>query len=82
MALAVPLSRFTPLVGGGSAFFVRRLRFTHDPKHRLQFGFETRRVFNPSAWVQEFIFSGAADDAPVATHQDFVHARAAHSDSA
>ena len=26
MALAVPLSRFTPLVGGGSAFFVRRIR--------------------------------------------------------
>ena len=25
MALAVPLSRFTPRVGGGSAFFVRRL---------------------------------------------------------
>jgi len=24
LALAVPLSRFTPLVGGGSAFFVRR----------------------------------------------------------
>ncbi len=28
MALAVPLSRFTPRVGGGSAFFVRPLR--HD----------------------------------------------------
>ena len=26
MALSVPLSRFTPRVGGGSAFFVRRLR--------------------------------------------------------
>ena len=26
MALAVPLSRFTSQVGGGSAFFVRRLR--------------------------------------------------------
>ena len=26
MALAVPLSRFTPRVGGGSAFFVRLLR--------------------------------------------------------
>jgi hypothetical protein len=25
LALAVPLSRFTPLVGGGSAFFVRPL---------------------------------------------------------
>ena len=25
MALAVPLSRFTPQVGGGSAFFVRPL---------------------------------------------------------
>src|ERR1017187_4218414 len=25
LALAVPLSRFTPRVGGGSAFFVRRL---------------------------------------------------------
>jgi hypothetical protein len=25
LALAVPLSRFTPLVGGGSAFFVRRI---------------------------------------------------------
>ena len=25
MALAVPLSRFTSLVGGGSAFFVRRM---------------------------------------------------------
>ena len=29
MALAVPLSRFTPQVGGGSAFFVRRLRHEH-----------------------------------------------------
>jgi len=28
LALAVPLSRFTPQVGGGSAFFVRRLRTT------------------------------------------------------
>jgi len=28
LALAVPLSRFTPRVGGGSAFFVRRLRIT------------------------------------------------------
>ena len=27
MALAVPLSRFTPRVGGGSAFFVRLLAF-------------------------------------------------------
>ena len=26
MALAVPLSRFTSQVGGGSAFYVRRLR--------------------------------------------------------
>ena len=30
MALAVPLSRFTPRVGGGSAFFVRCLRFMSD----------------------------------------------------
>ena len=29
MALAVPLSRFTSRVGGGSAFFVRRLRVSH-----------------------------------------------------
>ena len=29
MALAVPLSRFTSQVGGGSAFFVRRLRTTN-----------------------------------------------------
>jgi len=28
LALSVPLSRFTPRVGGGSAFFVRRLRAT------------------------------------------------------
>ena len=28
MALSVPLSRFTSRVGGGSAFFVRRLRAT------------------------------------------------------
>jgi hypothetical protein len=28
LALAVPLSRFTPRVGGGSAFFVRQLRAT------------------------------------------------------
>jgi hypothetical protein len=27
LALAVPLSRFTPRVGGGSAFFVGRLGF-------------------------------------------------------
>jgi len=26
LALSVPLSRFTPRVGGGSAFFVRRIR--------------------------------------------------------
>ena len=29
MALAVPLSRFTPRVGGGSAFFVRHQRAYH-----------------------------------------------------
>ena len=29
MALAVPLSRFTSRVGGGSAFYVRRMRFYH-----------------------------------------------------
>ena len=29
MALAVPLSRFTPRVGGGSAFFVRPLNDAH-----------------------------------------------------
>ena len=32
MALAVPLSRFTPRVGGGSAFFVRR--HSHTVKTR------------------------------------------------
>jgi len=31
LALAVPLSRFTSLVGGGSAFYVRRMR----PRHLL-----------------------------------------------
>ena len=30
MALAVPLSRFTSLVGGGSAFFVRRLTHIYE----------------------------------------------------
>src|ERR1035441_2199720 len=30
LALAVPLSRFTPRVGGGSAFFVRQLRTPHE----------------------------------------------------
>src|SRR5258708_25831234 len=29
MALSVPLSRFTPRVGGGSAFYVRRQRIPH-----------------------------------------------------
>ena len=29
MALSVPLSRFTPRVGGGSAFFVRRQDIPH-----------------------------------------------------
>jgi hypothetical protein len=32
LALAVPLSRFTSPVGGGSAFFVRRLRDTMTNK--------------------------------------------------
>jgi hypothetical protein len=31
LALAVPLSRFTPRVGGGSAFFVRRFDFMQSP---------------------------------------------------
>jgi len=35
LALAVPLSRFTPRVGGGSAFFVRR----HRAFEILAFGF-------------------------------------------
>jgi len=36
MALSVPLSRFTPRVGGGSAFFVRRLAtMTLDTRHIL-----------------------------------------------
>ena len=30
MALAIPLSRFTPQVGGGSAFFVRRMSAPSD----------------------------------------------------
>ena len=30
MALSVPLSRFTPRVGGGSAFFVRPITMTHN----------------------------------------------------
>jgi hypothetical protein len=30
LALAVPLSRFTPQVGGGSAFFVRPLHITKN----------------------------------------------------
>ena len=36
LALAVPLSRFTPRVGGGSAFFVRPL--TLYDKARLDMG--------------------------------------------
>ena len=36
MALAVPLSRFTSLVGGGSAFFVRQREFmnTSNPSQK------------------------------------------------
>ena len=30
MALSVPLSRFTPLVGGGSAFYVRQQSVAGD----------------------------------------------------
>jgi hypothetical protein len=30
LALAVPLSRFTPRVGGGSAFYVRRLTHVYE----------------------------------------------------
>src|SRR5208282_585936 len=30
LALSVPLSRFTPRVGGGSAFYVRRLAASYD----------------------------------------------------
>jgi hypothetical protein len=32
LALSVPLSRFTPQVGGGSAFYVRRLRASQTMK--------------------------------------------------
>jgi hypothetical protein len=34
LALAVPLSRFTPRVGGGSAFVVRPLNHTTKTKHQ------------------------------------------------
>src|SRR5665647_1009599 len=62
LALSVPLSRFTPRVGGGSAFYVRRhsrvLRFWHegiDPFEavsRFESGAEARQRYIPlwSRW--------------------------------
>ena len=41
MALAVPLSRFTPRVGGGSAFFVRRMT-DKEQRARAIMGFATQ----------------------------------------
>jgi len=38
LALAVPLSRFTPRVGGGSAFFVRRMATSNISRRVLVYG--------------------------------------------
>ena len=45
MALAVPLSRFTPLVGGGSAFFVRPLANASETMKRVILAFITGFAF-------------------------------------
>ena len=37
LALSVPLSRFTPRVGGGSAFFVRPLRTSQTMRSLLRY---------------------------------------------
>jgi hypothetical protein len=47
LALAVPLSRFTPRVGGGSAFFVRRYghcRHIFDRRHERCSDWRSGRV--------------------------------------
>jgi hypothetical protein len=72
LALSVPLSRFTSLVGGGSAFFVRPLR-THEEitKHR---GISWSRIggagyfphtvgeYIPFRWFPEFVGWWKRDD--------------------
>ncbi len=57
MALAVPLSRFTPRVGGGSAFFVRPITmFQFFPKQRqdwmrvFEFPFQAFVVLSPISY--------------------------------
>ena len=74
MALSVPLSRFTPRVGGGSAFFVRPLAHMTISEH-LKFklaGFSGTRVgyvlavvsfcLVPVSFYASFWVSGAIDD--------------------
>jgi hypothetical protein len=53
LALAVPLSRFTSRVGGGSAFFVRPHHITHimkANKHTIRL-FGVVGVFGILSWV-------------------------------
>ena len=51
MALSVPLSRFTPQVGGGSAFYVRPLHHTNKILHM-------KRPVAVAQIITTFIFAG------------------------
>src|SRR5664279_5357369 len=44
LALAVPLSRFTSRVGGGSAFYVRMKHITHKQRRQQQYA-KRKRMF-------------------------------------
>jgi len=50
LALAVPLSRFTPRVGGGSAFFVRRHGYGFD-RPNVTDDVECFRFHHRFAWI-------------------------------
>src|ERR1035437_7170915 len=52
LALAVPLSRFTPRVGGGSAFFVRPHRAMDDTSHLAAWAeYRNRRRWFFGIWL-------------------------------
>ena len=63
MALAVPLSRFTSRVGGGSAFFVRlltRIEFMITPKLAVQY--IQGEPENRHKEIHEFVVSATAGE--------------------
>ncbi len=59
MALAVPLSRFTPRVGGGSAFYVRR----HNMKRSLTSSKDV--ILRTKNWSKALRFYGTVLGLPV-----------------